>query len=96
MTLKHTLYALPRESDIWSLSDIPVIFADLFLTFFKNLITFIYFVCVLWCTCGGQRVAPVGSLLLPCGLHGPTQVIHFSSNLFFCLVLRWTYSQNGP
>lgn len=45
MTLKHTLYALPRESDIWSLSDIPVIFADLFLTFFKNLVTFIYFVC---------------------------------------------------
>lgn len=46
MTLKHTLYALPRESVTWSLSDIPVIFADLFLTFFFFFFNLIIFICV--------------------------------------------------
>lgn len=41
------------------------------------LIAFIYFACVPWCTCGGQRVTWcwVDSLLLPCEPHGLIQVI---------------------
>lgn len=52
----------------------------LFLNFFlwkKILIAFIYFVCVPWCTCGGQRVTWcwVDSLLPPCEPHSLIPVI---------------------
>lgn len=65
------------------------------ISFFENnLITFIYFGHVPWCTCGGQKVTwcwVSGSLLPLCGSHGLTQVIGLVViSVFIFWSLRWS------